>query len=174
MPGTNLTNDSNLYNSNLEGISVCSHPNSKAMIVTKFCRWHNSCAVMVCSKLCCNQIPRNLIMANKIKIEFELWDKPSVKQTNKLAKMIIWEKDFCLYSYWSGGCWFIGLDGSIGLAYAKLRLGYTNSNKISSYLNSNTISIHLSISFKHQSCNTVSPTWYLYSWYNTLVTMASF
>ena len=35
-------------------ISFCSHPNSIGVIATQFCTCHDSCAVVVCAKFCCN------------------------------------------------------------------------------------------------------------------------
>ena len=48
--------------SNMMENSFYSHP----LITTKFCTWHNSCAVVTCAKLCCNMNTRNWITAKWI------------------------------------------------------------------------------------------------------------
>ena len=41
-----------ICNSNLIEILFCSCVNSIKMITTKFCTWHDSCAVMTCAEIC--------------------------------------------------------------------------------------------------------------------------
>ena len=43
--------------------SHCSHSNSNEAIATKFCAWHDSCAVVACEKVCCDMMTRNGIIA---------------------------------------------------------------------------------------------------------------
>ena len=37
--------------------------NSNTVIATKFCTWHDSCAVVACAQICCNQMAGNRITA---------------------------------------------------------------------------------------------------------------
>ena len=50
-------------NSNSMEISFHSHVNSNTMITTKFCTWHDSCAVVACAKNCCDLMASNRITA---------------------------------------------------------------------------------------------------------------
>ena len=38
-------------------ISFHSHLDSNTVIATKFCTWHDSCAVVACAKICCDLMP---------------------------------------------------------------------------------------------------------------------
>ena len=40
-------------------ISFCFHPSCSELIVIRFCKWHDSCAVMACTKFCSIMIPYN-------------------------------------------------------------------------------------------------------------------
>ena len=40
-----------------------SHLDSNTVIATKFCTWHDSCAVMACAKICCDLMSGNGITA---------------------------------------------------------------------------------------------------------------
>ena len=53
-------------NSNSMEISFHAHLDSNAMIATKFCTWHDSCAVVACAKLCCDLMASNRDMARQI------------------------------------------------------------------------------------------------------------
>ena len=44
-------------------ISFYSHPNSDAVIATKFSTWHDSCIVVACAKFCCDMITNSWITA---------------------------------------------------------------------------------------------------------------
>ena len=46
-------------------ISFHSHLDSNTVIATKFCTWHDSCAVVACAKVCCNLMASNRIMARR-------------------------------------------------------------------------------------------------------------
>ena len=48
-------------NSNSIEISFRSHLDSNTVIATKFCTWHDSCAVVACAKICCDLIASNVI-----------------------------------------------------------------------------------------------------------------
>ena len=50
--GAHYTNG--FSSSNSMEISFHSHLDSNAMITTKFCTWHDSCAVVACAKICCD------------------------------------------------------------------------------------------------------------------------
>ena len=52
-------------NSNSMEISFHSHLDSNTVIATKFCTWHDSCAVVACAKLCCDLMASNGIMARR-------------------------------------------------------------------------------------------------------------
>ena len=49
--------------SNSMEILFSSYHDSNKVIPTKFCRWHDSCAVMTCAKICCDQTDYNSITA---------------------------------------------------------------------------------------------------------------
>ena len=40
-----------------------SHLDSNTVIATKFCTWHDSCAVVACAKICCDLMASNGVMA---------------------------------------------------------------------------------------------------------------
>ena len=42
-----------------------SHLDSNRVIATKFCTWHDSCAVVACTKICCDLMASNGIMARR-------------------------------------------------------------------------------------------------------------
>ena len=46
-------------------ISFHSHLNSNTVIATKFCTWHDSCAVVACAKLYCDLMASNRITARR-------------------------------------------------------------------------------------------------------------
>ena len=46
-------------------ISFHSHLNSNTVIATKFCTWHDSCAVVACAKICCDLMASNGITARR-------------------------------------------------------------------------------------------------------------
>ena len=46
-------------------IALCSHPDSDQRIVTKFCTWHDSCAVVACARICCNLMASNWIIGRQ-------------------------------------------------------------------------------------------------------------
>ena len=52
-------------NSNSMEISFHSHLDSNTAIVTKFCTWHDSCAVVSCAKICCDLMVSNGITARR-------------------------------------------------------------------------------------------------------------
>ena len=64
-------------NSNSMQISFCSHPSFNKVIGMKFCTWHDSCAVMVCAKICSKILSHIKIELHQsqFSIEFELWWK---------------------------------------------------------------------------------------------------
>ena len=45
-------------NSNSMQIPFHSHLDSNNVIATKFCTWHDSCAVVACAKICCDLMAR--------------------------------------------------------------------------------------------------------------------
>ena len=47
-------------------ISFHSHLDSNIVIATKFCTWHDSCAVVACAKICCDLMASNRVMARRI------------------------------------------------------------------------------------------------------------
>ena len=47
-------------------ISFHSHLDSNAVIATKFCTWHDSCAVVACTKICCDLMASNGFTARRI------------------------------------------------------------------------------------------------------------
>ena len=64
-------------NSNSMEISFHSHLDYNTVIATKFCTWHDSCAVVACAKICCDLMASNRITARRspggeVSIEFEL------------------------------------------------------------------------------------------------------
>ena len=46
-------------------ISFHSHLDSNTMIATKFCTWHDSCAVVACAKICCDLMASNGVTARR-------------------------------------------------------------------------------------------------------------
>ena len=81
---------------NFRVILFWSHPSSPIVIITNFCTWHNSCAVMACAKVCCNIISRTGITP---KLNFSrIWigmDKSRVKQTpGHPISMSYWPKHY--------------------------------------------------------------------------------
>ena len=52
-------------NSNSMEIPFHSHLDSSTVIATKFCTWHDSCAVVACAKFCCDLMASNGIMARR-------------------------------------------------------------------------------------------------------------
>ena len=46
-------------------ISFHSHLDSNTVIATKFCTWHDSCAVVACAKNCCDPMASNGVMARQ-------------------------------------------------------------------------------------------------------------
>ena len=46
-------------------ISFHTHLNSNTVITTKFCTWHDSCAVVACAKICCDLMASNRITARR-------------------------------------------------------------------------------------------------------------
>ena len=46
-------------------ISLHSHLNSNTVIATKFCTWHDSCAVVACAKICCDLMASDRIRARQ-------------------------------------------------------------------------------------------------------------
>ena len=52
-------------NSNSMEISFHSHLNSNSAITTKFCTWHDSCAVVACAKICCDPMASNGITVRR-------------------------------------------------------------------------------------------------------------
>ena len=45
--------------------SFHSHLNSNTVIATKFCTWHDSCAVVACAKICCDLMASNGVMTRR-------------------------------------------------------------------------------------------------------------
>ena len=45
--------------------SFHSHLDSNTVIATKFCTWHDSCAVVACAKICCDLMASNGVMARQ-------------------------------------------------------------------------------------------------------------
>ena len=78
-------------NSNSMEISFHSHLDSKIVIATKFCTWHDSCAVVACAKICCDLMASNGIMTSR---SFRrIWiagKKPLVKRAPGVPKAGIW------------------------------------------------------------------------------------
>ena len=62
--GARFTNR-NHRNSNSMEISFYSHLESNTVIATKFCTWHDSCAVMACAKICRDLMASNGITARR-------------------------------------------------------------------------------------------------------------
>ena len=52
-------------NSNSMEITFRSHLDSNSVIVTKFCTWHDSCAVVACAKICCDLMASDGITARR-------------------------------------------------------------------------------------------------------------
>ena len=46
-------------------ISFHSHLDSNTVIATKFCTWHDICAVVACAKICCDVMASNGVMARR-------------------------------------------------------------------------------------------------------------
>ena len=46
-------------------ISFHSHLDCNTVIATKFCTWHDSCAVVACAKICCDLMASNGVMARR-------------------------------------------------------------------------------------------------------------
>ena len=46
-------------------ISFHSHLDPITVIATKFCTWHDSCAVVACAKICCDLMASNGVMARR-------------------------------------------------------------------------------------------------------------
>ena len=46
-------------------ISFHSHLDSNTVIATKFCTWHDSCAVVACAKICCDLMASNGVVARR-------------------------------------------------------------------------------------------------------------
>ena len=82
-------------------------PSILILITTKFCTWHDSCAVVACAKLCCNLMASNEI-TGEVSIEFEMWAKKSlVKQapgplTSKICFGRVGSGDSGLWCSWDG------------------------------------------------------------------------
>ena len=64
-PRARFTNGFFHRNSNSMEISFHSHLNSNPVIATKFCTWHDSCAVVACAKTCCDPMANNGVMARR-------------------------------------------------------------------------------------------------------------
>ena len=64
-PGPRFTNGFFHRNSNSMEISFHSHLDSNTVIATKFCTWHDSCAVVACAKICCDLMASNGITARR-------------------------------------------------------------------------------------------------------------
>ena len=56
------------HNSNVMGISFCSHLSSN-VIATKCYTWHDNCAMVACTKFCCDIITAIELQLNEISIE---------------------------------------------------------------------------------------------------------
>ena len=67
-------------------IAFNSHLNCNIVITTKFCTWHDSCAVMVCAKNCSNLIASNGIAADR-RTKFRLY----LKYDGKISEQGPWE-----------------------------------------------------------------------------------
>ena len=65
-PGPRFSNVFFHRNSNSMEISFHSHLDSNTVIATKFCTWHDSCAVVACAKICCDLMASNGITARRI------------------------------------------------------------------------------------------------------------
>ena len=66
-----------------------SHIDSNTVIATKFCTWHDSCAVVACATLCCDLMASNGVMARRS--FHRIWiagKKPLVKQAP--AALVVW------------------------------------------------------------------------------------
>ena len=59
-------------NSNSMEISFHSHLDANTVIATKFCTWHDSCAVMACAKIVAIWWPVMELWQGKVSIEYEL------------------------------------------------------------------------------------------------------
>ena len=63
--GPHFTNGFSIANSNSKEISFHSHIDSNTVIATKFCTWHDSCAVVACANICCDLLASDEIMARQ-------------------------------------------------------------------------------------------------------------
>ena len=63
--GPRFTNVFFHRNSNSMEISFYSHLDSITVIATKFCTWHDSCAVVACAKICCDLMASNGVIARR-------------------------------------------------------------------------------------------------------------
>ena len=67
-PSQNRARFTNVFfhrNSNSMENSFHYHLDSNTVIATKFCSWHNSCAVVACTKICCDPMASNKIRARR-------------------------------------------------------------------------------------------------------------
>ena len=87
-PGAPSTKEFN-HNSNLMANLYCCHLNLNAMNATKFCTWHDSCAVKPCAKICSNLLTKHQITGRWI--YYEIW----IMSETSLVK---WAPDLLPYS----------------------------------------------------------------------------
>ena len=73
--------------------SFHSHLDSNTVIATKFCTWHDSCAIVACTKIGCDPTAGNWITARRISHRIWISDKKS---------LVKWPP-VCLIS--CSGCW---------------------------------------------------------------------
>ena len=60
------------HNSDMMESPFWSHLFSNILVATKFCTWHDSCAVVACAKICCDLVAINWITYNKVKLR-QIW-----------------------------------------------------------------------------------------------------
>ena len=107
-PGPRFTNVFFHRNSNLMEISFHSQLNSNTVIATKFCTWHDSCAVVPCAKICYDLMASNGIMARPrfhwIKIAGK---KTLMKWAPVLLGIMLSERKICPLAAYVSFNWFI-------------------------------------------------------------------
>ena len=72
--GTHFMEDFSIHNWISMEIPFCCHPSCCKVIISKFCTWYDSCAVVTCTKFCSNIVTHSGVTQKQkqISIKFEL------------------------------------------------------------------------------------------------------
>ena len=76
-------------NSNSMEISFHSQLDSNTVIATKFCTWHDSCAVVACAKICCDLMASNGVMARRSFHRIWIAGEKTVNETGPWSLIIL-------------------------------------------------------------------------------------